>query len=245
MPKSYYAILGVTFDAGDAEIKSAYRQLAKQLHPDHYSGDSGPFRQLQEAYSVLGNRARRLDYDRRLRELRERASGRMAAPPTRWYGTPSSDAVWQQGPVAEASDLESISLMRSFHTYGPSFDEIFDRLWSNFTNLSRPKGERLRSLAVEVLLSPEEARTGGHARIYVPAQRACPTCRGYGLVGPYACSRCAGEGSLQGEFPITLTFPAGLPPDHNVLLPLDRFGIRNIYLDVQFRISHDPEHVGG
>ena len=49
--RNYYDVLGVESDATQAEIKSAYRQRAKELHPDHYNGDSEPFRALHEAVS--------------------------------------------------------------------------------------------------------------------------------------------------------------------------------------------------
>lgn len=55
MAKSYYAILGVPSNAGQEEIKSAYRQLAKKYHPDHAEGDAKKFRDIQEAYSALAD----------------------------------------------------------------------------------------------------------------------------------------------------------------------------------------------
>ena len=64
MAKSYFAILGLASGASAEEIHSAYRRLAKEYHPDHYSGGSGPFRQIQEAYSVLGNAHRRHEYEK-------------------------------------------------------------------------------------------------------------------------------------------------------------------------------------
>ncbi|MGW8324687.1 MAG: J domain-containing protein, partial [Desulfobacterales bacterium] len=55
MAKSYFIILGVSPGATADEIKSAYRRLAKEFHPDHYAGGNETFREIQEAYSVLGN----------------------------------------------------------------------------------------------------------------------------------------------------------------------------------------------
>ncbi|MGM1060782.1 J domain-containing protein [Saccharothrix sp. Mg75] len=59
----YYELLGVGRDASEAEIKSAYRSLAKVMHPDA-GGSSGTFRMLQEAYDTLRDPVRRRDYDR-------------------------------------------------------------------------------------------------------------------------------------------------------------------------------------
>ncbi|MCF8037106.1 MAG: DnaJ domain-containing protein [Desulfobacteraceae bacterium] len=63
MAKSYYAILGISPDASKQEVKDAYRQLAKQYHPDHGGGDSGKFRDIQEAYSVLADSGKRRNYE--------------------------------------------------------------------------------------------------------------------------------------------------------------------------------------
>ncbi|HOT90530.1 MAG TPA: VWA domain-containing protein [Anaerolineae bacterium] len=62
--KDYYAILGVTPDADDEAIKQAYRQGAREYHPDSGHGDVERFRQIQEAYEVLRDKALRLAYDR-------------------------------------------------------------------------------------------------------------------------------------------------------------------------------------
>lgn len=52
MAKNYYIILGLKKDASDEEIRTAYRRLVKNYHPDHYGTDNGPFLLIQEAYEV-------------------------------------------------------------------------------------------------------------------------------------------------------------------------------------------------
>lgn len=104
-----------------------------------------------------------------------------------------------------------------------------------FTNVSRRKSGRVQNLTLEVPLNREQARRGGRATIMVPSRLVCPTCGGYGEIGFYACHRCAGEGVVSGEVPISVTFPPGLLKDHSVVIPLDRFGIRNLYFTVLFR----------
>ncbi len=72
--KDYYQILGVSKDAPEDKIKTAYRELAKKYHPDVYVGKTEPyepnvdkFRDIAEAYAVLSNKALRMDYDHSLR----------------------------------------------------------------------------------------------------------------------------------------------------------------------------------
>ena len=62
--KDYYEVLGVSKDATDAEIKSAFRKLAKKYHPDNkQTGDEAKFKEIGEAYSVLSDENKRRQYD--------------------------------------------------------------------------------------------------------------------------------------------------------------------------------------
>lgn len=64
MPKNYYEILGVPKSASDDEIKRVYRKLAHQYHPDKNKGDDKKFKEINEAYQVLGSKEKREQYDR-------------------------------------------------------------------------------------------------------------------------------------------------------------------------------------
>ncbi len=64
MPKDYYEILGVPKTATEDEIKRAYRKLAHQYHPDKNGGDDKKFKEINEAYQVLGNKEKKEQFDR-------------------------------------------------------------------------------------------------------------------------------------------------------------------------------------
>src|SRR5256885_6580483 len=67
MPGDYYDTLGVKRDASEEDIKKAYRKLARQHHPDRNPGDKqaeARFKEVQEAYDVVGDKAKRAQYDR-------------------------------------------------------------------------------------------------------------------------------------------------------------------------------------
>jgi molecular chaperone DnaJ len=225
MARSYFAILEVPSGASPEEVRSAYRRLAKEFHPDHYEGGSEPFRQIQEAYAVLGDPARRRAYEKSLTNvLVERTAGHTH------YSEPEP-LIPDEGPV----HIGEISPVRSFQTVSPSSGEIFDWIWDNFSSVDRPKSGRVRHLALEVPLSREQAIRGGNAEVMVPVRAACPTCRGYGSDGYYECYRCAGQGAISGEVPVSVAFPPGLVQNHSVIIPLEQFGIKNLHLTVLFR----------
>jgi molecular chaperone DnaJ len=233
MPRNYYVILGVAANASDDDIKSAFRRRALELHPDTSGLESGPFLELQEAYGVLSDPQRRRHYDREAHSvaIRRRPWGRVAEPLVRErprgepFRAPASSRGFREVPLAEIFERES-----------PRFDELFDRLWGNFESLSRPKYEALESLTVEMVISQGEARSGGRVQVDIPARATCPACGGHCAVGFYECWRCEGHGALAAAYPVAVSYPPGIRDGYAVRIPLDRFGIKNLYLTVLFRV---------
>jgi molecular chaperone DnaJ len=234
MKKNYYLILGVTADASSDEIKAAFRCQALEEHPYELGLESGRFQELQEAYGVLGDSERRRRYDWQ--------AGSFATGRPSWVPAPKPPVrKWPKGepfrPVETSREFQEVSLAESFEAYHPSFDELFERLWSNFEMFDRPKAERLESLTVEILVSPDEARFGGRVRVGIPARATCSVCGGHGMVDSYECWRCEGHGSLTTEYPVEVAYPAGVRDGYAVRIPLTRFGIENFYLTVLLRVS--------
>ncbi|HOX02063.1 MAG TPA: DnaJ domain-containing protein [Candidatus Paceibacterota bacterium] len=236
MSKNYYLILGIAADASREDIKNAFRRRALELHPDRSGLGSGPFQDLQEAYSVLGDPERRRRYDRELDPQPTRRSG-SRIPPEPMTSPGSRGEPFR--PVEPASGFREVSLAESFQTYRPSFEELFDRFWSNFESIHRPKSERLESLTMEVVLPRAEAERGGRVRVWIPGRLECRGCGGTGSVGAYQCWRCEGHGALLTEYPLELEYPAGVRDGYAVQVPLARYGIDNLYLTVLFRVSAD------
>lgn len=136
MPKNYYMILGISTDAQPGEVKSAYRRLAKEFHPDHFGDESAPFLAIQEAYSVLGDPVLRRNYDVSSMQAHERRKPRHAEP----IRTRTKDEIEPLIPESKHTDLGSPSLLRSFETYSPGIDDIFDRIWGNFWSRRQTQG---------------------------------------------------------------------------------------------------------
>lgn len=230
MAKNYYIILGLSDNASDEDIRSAYRTLAKEYHPDHYGKDSEPFLQIQEAYGVLSDPSRKRAYDQSIRK-RNRRSEIVRDVTQEMLSRKFAEPI-----TSGANPVTDVHLTRSFNAYTPSFDEIFDHLWYNFLNLDRPKAETRRPLTADIQLASMEARRGGQVRIYVPVEAVCPTCKGRGGVGFWECWRCAGEGKMTGDFPFVVEYPAGIVDGHTTMISLDKFGIHNTCLTVRFRV---------
>lgn len=242
MAKDYYFILGITPNASQEEVKSAYRRHAKELHPDRYGRDARPFQEVQEAYSTLGDPERRVDYDRHHVPV-ESSGGIWVGPgpePLCPYEHQKPEPLIPHSSVA---DFGEISLTESFQTLSPSSGEIFDWLWSNFGERPLAKAGRIEGLTLTIPITPEEARRGGRARIKIPARVVCPVCQGRGGLDFYECWRCRGAGRIEGEFPAEIQFPPGIKNGYTAQIPLDQYGIGNLHLIVAFRLSQveDPE----
>ncbi|WP_084691726.1 J domain-containing protein [Desulfobacter vibrioformis] len=147
MPKDYYLVLGITSDATPYDIKDAYRKRVKEFHPDHYGGEHSEFLAIQEAYSVLSDPIKRQTHDLEVlsqkRKLGPRYGERMRPGPRRHVEPLIPE---NKMPI----DLEAASLARSFHTYGSSFDELFDIIFSNFRETARSKSEGLKNRNVVI-----------------------------------------------------------------------------------------------
>src|SRR5947207_64008 len=107
MARDYYDVLGVKRDASEDEIKKAYRKLAREFHPDRNPGDKkaeGKFKEVQEAYDILSDTAKRSQYDRFGTVGPDGGGAGPGGSGFRWqWGGPGGEA--QQVDPAEAADL--------------------------------------------------------------------------------------------------------------------------------------------
>ena len=152
--KDYYIILGVSRSESGSGIHKAFRNLARTYHP----GRVGPvgtrrFQDITEAYRVLSDPQKRRDYNKSLHHAEEEI--KIEPRSVKTYERTEPEPLFP----------ETISVMRDFQAVRPSFEEMFDRLVRNFTGIRVPKGERIQELNVEVILTPEEANTGGIASL--------------------------------------------------------------------------------
>jgi curved DNA-binding protein CbpA len=154
MAKNYYAILGVSPTSTFDEIRSAYRQRAKQYHPDYFGKDSAQFLGIQEAYDVLGDPSNRSSYDRSLNEagIKIRSGGQ--AEPVIIHSRAAT--IEPLKPSHRPIDLGRLFPQTSFRSYSPSFDEIFEGLWDFFHQPPAIKSEKFRTFTMEIRLAGQQ-----------------------------------------------------------------------------------------
>ena len=187
LEKDYYAVLGVAKDASDAEIKKAYRKLARENHPDANPDDPGAerrFKEVGEAYAVLGDAERRREYDE-IRRLG--AAGFGAGPGPGGFGDMGG---------ADLGDLLG-------HLFGGAAGGGFPGATAT-RGARRP--QRGSDLQADVHLTFEDALAGVRTTLRVTGDGTCDTCGGSGArpgTQPATCSTCGGRGQVtidQGPF---------------------------------------------
>ena len=236
MPKNYYLILGISSNSESAEIKEAYRRLAKEFHPDYFGKDNSIFLSIHEAYSVLIDPDQRREYDRKMEESRlKRNVGQHV-------GMEAEIKVEPLVPDPDMAEPVDQGLYNPPLTFRPSVHSLVNRWLGGFSDSWSCPETDARQLEIHVRLTRRQAHQGGHVRITVPLNLRCPECRGSGRSGSwYECWRCSGEGGLHGEYPLLLSYPAGVANNHSVRIPLDRFGDNRRYIRVRFLIEHGNE----
>ena len=196
--RDYYDILGAKRGDSADELKKAYRQKAKELHPDRNSDNpqaEAQFKEVNEAWDVLKDEQKKAAYDRFGHAAFENGMGGGAGGP-RGGG-------FQQGDFASA------------------FSDVFEDLFGDFMGRggggaaggARQRAQRGSDLRYNLRVTLEEAHRGVQKTISIPASMTCDTCRGTGAEGgaePVTCPTCSGMGKVraqQGFFTVERTCP--------------------------------------
>ncbi len=153
--EDYYDILGVPKDADEGQIKRAYRRLAKKYHPDRNPDDDatdGKFKQVQEAYGVLGDQVKRRQYD----QFGKAAVGGVHADPSgRQVYT------WGGGSAVNMDDLEDLfAAFGGGGGGGGARASVFDQIFGGGGRRRRPAPHRGADIEQAVELSFEQAVSG-------------------------------------------------------------------------------------
>lgn len=170
--RDYYEVLGVERTANDQEIKSAYRKLAMQFHPDRNPGNpeaEEKFKEATEAYSVLADSDKRARYDR--------------------YG--------HAGLAGDGFGFDPSQFTDLGDVFGDFFSQIFGVNMGGRRASRAQKGEDVRA---DLTLTFEEAAFGKKTEVKVRRYETCEQCKGTGAAsgkGPVTCQTCGGQGQVQ------------------------------------------------
>ena len=169
--RDYYEVLGVSKSATEAEIKSAFRKLAKQYHPDicKEANAEEKFKEIQEAYAVLSDETKRKQYDQ--------------------YG----HAAFQGGTGGAGFDFSDFD-------FSDIFGDIFGGGFGfNFGGRTSSRASKGRDSVLRVNLDFEEAVHGCKKTINLDTLVKCEECSGLGGNGEEVCKTCHGNGTVTTE----------------------------------------------
>lgn len=171
----YYEQLGVARDADGSTLKSAYRKMAMQFHPDRNPGDEeaeARFKAIGEAYEVLKDPQKRAAYDR--------------------YG---HDA-FQQGMGAGGG------AQADFGDIGDIFETIFGSAFGGGAGGARPQARRGADLRYDMEITLDDAFHGKSSEIEIEVSQSCDSCDGSGATpgtGERSCNLCNGMGKVRAK----------------------------------------------
>lgn len=178
--KDYYEILGVSKTATDAEIKSAFRKKAKEYHPDvnKEPGAAEKFKEISEAYGVLGDANKRKQYDQFGSSAFENGAGGFGQGFGGGFGG------------FQGFDFEDLDL-------GSIFEQFMGGGRSRKT--STPRAQKGADALTKLNLTFEEAVFGCEKSFIINVDEKCVSCDGKGGKGVHKCSHCAGRGRIVSE----------------------------------------------
>ncbi|HYJ11758.1 MAG TPA: molecular chaperone DnaJ [Polyangiaceae bacterium] len=176
--RDFYEVLGLKREAGDDDIRRAYRQLALKHHPDRNQGNPEAemkFKEATEAYTVLSDREKRAAYDR--------------------FG--------HAGLGGGGFDFNNAGVGDILSQFQDMFADFFGGNGGGFGGGRRRRtAERGQDVRVELTLSLAEALTGGKHEVSIHGAAPCETCEGSGArkgTRPETCGQCRGTGQVTAQ----------------------------------------------
>src|SRR5215469_1405050 len=240
LEKDYYKTLGVPKTAKAADIKKAYRELARKYHPDANKGNADAeerFKSITEAYNVLSDEKQRKEYD----EARSMFGG---------FRVPTGARPGQGGTPFDLSDL--------FGGGSDGLGDVLGGIFRNRTGTASSRARRGADVETETTLSFGDAIDGATVSLRLTGEGPCPvcggtgaksgtvpkvcpdchgtgqqsrnlggfglsepckTCRGRGLVVEDPCQACSGSGRAMSSRTIPVRIPAGVADGQKIKIP--------------------------
>ena len=213
MASDYYKVLGIDRNAGEKDVRAAFRRLARKYHPDVNHGEPDAaerFKEINEAHEVLSNEETRRLYDRYGDNWRDAQRG----------------APFQRGRRWQTQTVDPEAFGEFFNSGSGSFFDSFFQT-ARGTRQRGPGPQRPSVLEQPVELTLEEAFHGATRALQVAGQTPCSACNGVGVVNRSTCRACLGQGYSYQPVRGEVSIPAGVdngsrvrvsPGGHQVVL---------------------------
>jgi curved DNA-binding protein len=223
--RDYYEVLGVARGATDEDIKKAFRKLARQYHPDVAKTKKGAeekFKEINEAYEVLSDPAKRKKYDELGADWKQGAEFR---PPPGWQQEYRQGRPFTRGQPGQGGDFE-------FEFGGTTgFSDFFEQLFGSRMRGGTPFGqrggfaqeenfaERGRDVEGEIMVTLEEAMRGSVRAVSLRRGVVCDNCNGTGEKNRKPCPVCGGSGQVIKTETYQVKIPAGVTQGQRLRVP--------------------------
>jgi len=204
--KDYYEVLGVSRVATDDEIKKAFRKLAREYHPDvakNKKQAEEKFKDINEAYEVLSDPAKRKKYDQLGPNWKQGADFR---PPPGWEH-------FQGGGGGGPGGRENYE----FRFGGTGFSDFFEQLFGaagrrgrGFAPTEEDYTERGRDVEGDIMVTLSEAVSGSVRSVSLQRHVPCEHCGGTGMRAKHVCNVCGGSGQVTKAETYQVRIPPGV-----------------------------------
>ena len=244
MDKDYYKILGINESDSAEDIKSAYRKLARQWHPD-IAGNScdvlRKFKEINEAYEILSDKFKKEEYDRARRFYNYARTGARSAETK----TSETEKKTNTTKHKETSDPHT-------KNFTFSWEELFNFKPGHTENKKNEniQPQRGEDIFTEVEITVFEAINGAEKVINMLQTTACPKCRGRKFVNGTVCHHCNGKGETTQYKKFTVKIPAGIKNGAKIRLAkeggngLNGGANGDLYIVVRIKENSDYKTIG-
>ena len=207
--KDYYAILGVPKNAAEKDIKSAYRKLARKWHPDANPNNTKEaeekFKEISEAYEVLGDPEKRKKYD-------------VLGP--NWQQ--AAHQAEQQRRYRTTVDGEEFEFDLGGDGGPSGFSDFFDMFFSGIGRRQTAQGpgiaRRGQDLETSIDLDLRDVYAGGKKTVSLQIEDICPRCHGTGTISGRLCPVCHGTGRVLASKRFEVAIPKGIGEGQRIRL---------------------------
>src|SRR6056297_2193692 len=177
---NYYQTLGIEKNATKDEVKKAFRKLAAKYHPDKASGDEAKFKEISEAYAVLGDEKKRAEYDA--------------------YGHAFAGAGGGQGAGFGGFDFSGFQQAAGGQGFEFDINDIFENFGDVFGGGGRQRQRRGHDISIDINLTFKDSIFGTTRTVRLTKQSECEYCNGSGAkegTELSSCTTCNGQGRVR------------------------------------------------